>query len=82
MLALLFVANAFGYQDYENFKYIYIYMYFSRCFKIYELWSVVDLQKKKKERKGKINLEISSKEAIKKPLILVRAGEGMFGWLV
>ena len=38
-------------------------------------------KKKKKERKGKINLEISSKEAIKKPLILVRAGEGMFGWL-
>lgn len=36
---------------------------------------------KKKKRKGKINLEISSKEAIKKPLILVRAGEGMFGWL-
>ena len=38
-------------------------------------------KKKKKERKGKINLEISSKEAIKKLLILVRAGEGMFGWL-
>lgn len=35
----------------------------------------------KKKRKGKQILEISSKEAIKKSLILVRTGEGMFGWL-
>lgn len=35
----------------------------------------------KKKKKEKKNLEISSKEAIKKPLILVRTGEGMFGWL-
>jgi len=34
-----------------------------------------------KKRKGKQILEISFKEAIKKPLLLVRTGEGMFGWL-
>lgn len=45
------------------------------------IWIVKCCGSTKKKRKGKQILEISSKEAIKKPLILVRTGDGMFGWL-
>ena len=77
MLALLFASNAFGYQTYENFKYIYIYVLFQMFLNIW----IVKCCGSTKKRKGKQILEISFKEAIKKPLLLVRTGEGMFGWL-
>lgn len=47
----------------------------------FNLWivnKVVDLKKKRKERK---RLEKSSKETTKQPLILLRTDEEKFGWL-
>lgn len=50
MLALLFASNAFGYQTYENFKYIYICI-FPDVFKYMNCEVLRIYKKKKKEKK-------------------------------